>query len=289
MRDSKFIEAYLKIINEGADDVAPEMNDEQGGDEAAEQAAPLKKVTFLTSDEALINALNSGFEEVVFFVKSENDEGEESVEEVKIGADSFGSVEVTDAEEDGEKAAEDGEEAAEDGEEVAEDGEEVAEDGEEVAEDDEVAEDGEEVAEDGEEVAEDDEVAEDGEEVAEDEEAAEDGEEAAEDGEEVAECGDCCDPSEWVEDGVCLKCGSSECDGTCKGSKEFQKMSAEEDGVEECGDGAMEDDEVAEDDDVATEDDGEVTECGDGEATEDDDQVNESISKKTFFKNRKHR
>lgn len=27
------------------------------------------------------------------------------------------------------------------------------------------------------------------------------------------------DPSEWLEDGVCVKCGNPECDGTCKCKK----------------------------------------------------------------------
>ena len=237
MRDSKFIEAYLKIINEGADDAAPEMNDEQGGDEAAEQAAPLKKVTFLTSDEALVNALNSGFEEVVFFVKSENDEGEESVEEVKIGADSFGSVEVADAEE--ETADECGDACEEDDiqeDDSVEEEDDIQED-DSVEEEDDIQEDDDVQEEDD--IQEDDDVQEDdlGEE---DDDVQEDdlGEETdptAECGEmedaQVDECGECgCDPSEWLEDGVCVKCGNPECDGTCEGSDAFQKMAAEEDG-----------------------------------------------------------
>ena len=226
MRDSKFIEAYLKIINEGADDAAPEMNDEQGGDEAAEQAASLKKVTFLTSDEALVNALNSGFEEVVFFVKSENDEGEESVDEVKIGADSFGSVEVTDAEE--ETADECGDACEDDdGGETAEDVDTEDDDGGETAEDvDTEDDDGGETAEDVD--TEDDDLEEGEDDIEEDDPTAECGE--MEDAQ-VDECGECgCDPSEWIEDGVCLKCGSADCDGTCEGSDAFQKMAAEEDG-----------------------------------------------------------
>ena len=242
MRDSKFIEAYLKIINEGADDAAPEMNDEQGGDEAAEQAAPLKKVTFLTSDEALVNALNSGFEEVVFFVKSENDEGEESVEEVKIGADSFGSVEVTDAEE---ETADDGDEVEGEDENIEGEDENVEGEDENVEGEDENVE-GEDENVEGEDDIEEDDLEEGEDDIEEDDPTAECGEmedqdvieeddPTAECGEmedaQVDECGECgCDPSEWLEDGVCLKCGSADCDGTCEGSDAFQKMAAEEDG-----------------------------------------------------------
>lgn len=213
MRDSKFIEAYLKIINEGADDAAPEMNDDQVGDEAVEQAAPLKKVTFLTSDEALVNALNSGFEEVVFFVKSENDEGEESVEEVKIGADSFGSVEVADAEEDAQ---------------VDECGDQTI--GNSVSEG-ENFDDGEDDGIEGEGENFDD--GEDGGIEGEGEES-EEGEDGGIEGESIDECNNCdgCDPSEWIEDGICLKCGSADCDGTCEGSEAFQKMAAKENGTQ---------------------------------------------------------
>ena len=202
MRDSKFIEAYLKIINEGADDAAPEMNDEQGGDEAAEQAAPLKKVTFLTSDEALVNALNSGFEEVVFFVKSENDEGEESVEEVKIGADSFGSVEVADAEEEA----------------IDECGDPTTGNSVDEGEDDGI---------EGESIDECGDAGTEGESI-------DEGEDDGIEGESIDECNSCdgCEPSEWIEDGVCLKCGSADCDGTCEGSDAFQKMAAEENGTQ---------------------------------------------------------
>ena len=174
MKDSKFIEAYMKIISEGTDDV-PEMNNDQDTSEATSEETPLKKVTFLTSDATLIDALNSGFEKAVFFVNAKDEEGEDAVEEVEFKSDSFGSIEVTDAPEEGE-----GDDQVDEG---------------------------------------DDQVDECGDsDVMEDDDQVNEGEECD------------CEPSEWIEDGVCLKCGSSECDGTCKGSDAFQKMAAEEDG-----------------------------------------------------------
>lgn len=95
MKNSNFKQAYLKtlhIIKEDADEV-PETPAETPETETEE--TPLQQVCFKTSDQALIDAINSGFEEVVFFVKSTNDDGEETVEEVKFKADSFGDVNVT--------------------------------------------------------------------------------------------------------------------------------------------------------------------------------------------------
>ena len=221
MKDSKFIEAYLKIINEGADDV-PEMNDNQGGEEVGGEEAPLKKVTFLTSDATLIDALNSGFQEVVFFVNAKDENGEDTVEEVKFKADSFGSVEVTDAEEgegEGDDQVDEGDDAQ-----LDEGGDAQLDEG-----DDAQLDEG------------DDTQVDEG-----DDTQVDEGDDA-----QLDECGECgCEPSEWLEDGVCLKCGSSECDGTCEGSPAFQKMSAMEDGddeeegkpeqTDECGDGGGE-------------------------------------------------
>lgn len=61
----------------------------------------VKKITFLTSDEKLIDALNSGFEETVLFVNAKDETtGEDTVVEVKFGKDSFGDITVEDFEED---------------------------------------------------------------------------------------------------------------------------------------------------------------------------------------------
>ena len=96
----KFEEAYLKVLkecDETSDVPVNECgNDKQIATEAADENK-VKVVSFRTSDQALIDALNAGFEEVVFFVKSVDDDGEETVEEVKFGPDSFDEFSIEDA------------------------------------------------------------------------------------------------------------------------------------------------------------------------------------------------
>ena len=163
MIGSKFNEAYLQIIKEDYD---TEMNNVPAETEADEKS--LKKVTFLTSDEALIDALNSGVEEVVLFTNAKDETtGEDTVVEVKFGKDSFGELAIED--------------------EVEAD------------EDTEVTEEDEMTAEDAEIEGEDAEI---------------EGEDAEIEGEDIAvEC------DEWLEDGVCVKCQSPDCDGSCKCEK----------------------------------------------------------------------
>ena len=104
----KFEEAYLKVLKECDEtsdapvvecDKEP-VNECGDGEQVTTEAADenkVKVVSFRTSDPALIDALNSGFEEVVFFVKSVDDDGEETVEEVKFGSDSFDEFSIEDA------------------------------------------------------------------------------------------------------------------------------------------------------------------------------------------------
>ena len=96
----KFEEAYLKVLkecDETSDIPVNECgNDKQIATEAADENK-VKVVSFRTSDQALIDALNAGFEEVVFFVKSVDNDGEETVEEVKFGPDSFDEFSIEDA------------------------------------------------------------------------------------------------------------------------------------------------------------------------------------------------
>ena len=155
MIGSKFNEAYLQIIKEDYD---TEMNNVPAETEADEKS--LKKVTFLTSDEALIDALNSGVEEVVLFTNAKDETtGEDTVVEVKFGKDSFGELAIEDEVE---------------------------------ADEDEMT----------------DEDAEGG------DEGSIEGEDAEIEGEDIAvEC------DEWLEDGVCVKCQSPDCDGSCKCEK----------------------------------------------------------------------
>lgn len=104
----KFEEAYLKVLKECDEtsdapvtecDKAP-VNECGDGEQVTTEAADenkVKVVSFRTSDPALIDALNSGFEEVVFFVKSVDDDGEETIEEAKFGSDSFDEFSIEDA------------------------------------------------------------------------------------------------------------------------------------------------------------------------------------------------
>ena len=96
----KFEEVYLKVLkecDETSDIPVNECgNDKQIATEAVDENK-VKVVSFRTSDQALIDALNAGFEEVVFFVKSVDDDGEETVEEVKFGSDSFDELSIEDA------------------------------------------------------------------------------------------------------------------------------------------------------------------------------------------------
>lgn len=98
--DNAFERAYLKqlhMLKEDADKPETDVDVDVDTTET-EQENPVKQVCFKTSDPDLIDALNSGFEEVVFFVKATDEDGKDTVEEVKFKADSFGDVTVTDEE-----------------------------------------------------------------------------------------------------------------------------------------------------------------------------------------------
>ena len=97
--DKSFERAYLQSLHLIKEDVETEVDTTVETDKAEEKQNPVKKVCFLTSDPDLIDALNSGFEEAVFFVKAKDENGKDTVEEVKFKSDSFDSFEVTDAEE----------------------------------------------------------------------------------------------------------------------------------------------------------------------------------------------
>lgn len=97
--DKSFERAYLQSLHIIKEDVETEVDTTIETDKPEETQNPVKKVCFLTSDPDLIDALNSGFEEAVFFVKAKDENGEDTVEEVKFKSDSFDSFEVTDVEE----------------------------------------------------------------------------------------------------------------------------------------------------------------------------------------------
>lgn len=197
MIESKFNKAYLQIIKEDYDGFLPKENEVSATAENEEVPASdaLKQVTFVTSDKALIDAINSGFEEIVIFVNAKDEAtGEDTVTEVKIGKDSFGDITVTDVEE----AKEDEDEDADDvDDEVEECGD---------------VEGGEEASVESEETEIEEEEAEDAGDESVDEGSVEVEEAEAEEENEI-------DPSEWVEDGVCVKCQSADCDGSCKCEK----------------------------------------------------------------------
>lgn len=201
MIESKFNKAYLQIIKEDYDGFLPKENEVSATAENEEVPASdaLKQVTFVTSDKALIDAINSGFEEIVIFVNAKDEAtGEDTVTEVKIGKDSFGDITVTDVEEAEEEEEEDVEEADDVDDEVEECGD---------------VEGGEEASVESEET-----------EIEEEEEVEDAGDESVDEGsveveEAEAEEENEIDPSEWVEDGVCVKCQSADCDGSCKCEK----------------------------------------------------------------------
>ena len=103
IKSNEFMKAYLQIIKESAE----EPQDEQPPVDAdstvkaddtteTQSAEGLKQVCFKTSDQTLIDAINSGFEEVVVFVKAKDDDGKDTVTEVKFKPESFGEFSVCD-------------------------------------------------------------------------------------------------------------------------------------------------------------------------------------------------
>jgi hypothetical protein len=82
-------------------EINEDAEDGEGDDETQDiEDTPVQKVCFLTSDQALIDALNSGVEEVVLFTNAKDETtGEDTVVEVKFGKDSFGGLEIIEAEE----------------------------------------------------------------------------------------------------------------------------------------------------------------------------------------------
>jgi hypothetical protein len=105
MNNDIFKNAYLAQLGLIKEDVDNLPETDQPADTPAE--TELKQITFLTSDPVLIDALNSGFEEVVFFVNAKNEEtGEDEITEVKFGKDSFGDVQISEVEEEIEECKE---------------------------------------------------------------------------------------------------------------------------------------------------------------------------------------
>lgn len=196
MIESKFNKAYLQIIKEDYDGFLPKENEVSATAENEEVPASdaLKQVTFVTSDKALIDAINSGFEEIVISVNAKDEAtGEDTITEVKIGKDSFGDITVTDVEEAKEDEDEDADDVDDEVEECGdvEGGEETSVESEETEIEEEAEDAGDESVDEGSVEVEETEIEEENE----------------------------IDPSEWVEDGVCVKCQSADCDGSCKCEK----------------------------------------------------------------------
>jgi hypothetical protein len=96
MNNDIFKNAYLAQLGLIKEDV-----DMPASEGPAPEEAEMKEICFKTTDATLIDALNSGFEEVVFFVNAKDEAtGEDTVVEVKFGKDSFGDLVITDVEED---------------------------------------------------------------------------------------------------------------------------------------------------------------------------------------------
>ena len=96
-KQNKFAAAYMQLIKQAAGDV--ESTEAVSADVAPVENT-LKTVSFVTSDPVLIDALNSGFEEAVFFTNCKNEAtGEDDICEVKFTKESFGPFTIVDAEE----------------------------------------------------------------------------------------------------------------------------------------------------------------------------------------------
>ncbi len=195
MKNSKFTEAYLSIIKEENEGFDPAEAEAEGAEMTEQGGEGAQVVCFKTTDKNLIDAINSGFDEVVFFVKAKDEAtGEDTVQEVKFGPEAFEELEV--------KAADKAETCPECG---AEDGEcecgGAADEGSVEGEDTDGDVGGADGAVTGEDTG----------------DTMEDTGDAMEDtGDSI---GENIDPSEWLEDGVCVKCGNPECDGSCKCKK----------------------------------------------------------------------
>lgn len=98
----KFDKAYLKIIQECGDAQVNECDDAQVNEcddiqTESKKENSKKVVTFFTEDPELIDALNSGFSEAVFFVNTTDEDGNDTVKEVKISPDIIEELSVEDA------------------------------------------------------------------------------------------------------------------------------------------------------------------------------------------------
>jgi len=184
MKNSKFTEAYLNIIKEENEGFDPAEAEAEGAKMTEQSGEGAQVICFKTTDKNLIDAINSGFDEVVFFVKAKDEAtGEDTVTEVKFGPESFEELEVKPAEE-GETCPycetnpctcenieqEDTSESTNAGGEGGETNNGGTVEGDDVEED-------------------------------------------------TGDALENIDPSEWLEDGVCVKCGNPECDGSCKCKK----------------------------------------------------------------------
>ena len=210
MKDSKFTEAYLAIINEENESFSTEAQTADTADISAQTAADgeAQVICFKTSDKNLIDAINSGFDEVVFFVKAKDEAtGEDTVQEVKFGPESFEDLEIKAGTEnstcsncgegDIENECGDGTPAS------GKQGGETIE-----GEDADGSVEGEDTGDGGSVEGED--IGDGGSVEGENTDGSVEGEDTLD---------ETIDPSEWLEDGVCVKCGNPECDGTCKCKK----------------------------------------------------------------------
>lgn len=116
MKRDAFTEAYLKIINESSEVEVASNNEVVDGAATETAAVAMKQVCFKTADAVLIDALNSGVEEVVLFVNAKDEAtGEDTIAEVKLTKEAFKDLAISDVEE---VVTEDGEEGGDGGEDI---------------------------------------------------------------------------------------------------------------------------------------------------------------------------
>lgn len=94
--DKSFERAYLQSLHLIKEDVDATEHQSQQEVKPEESETPGKCICFCTTDPNLIDVINSGFEKVVFSVKTTD--GEETTD-VEFGPEAFGEIEVKEQEE----------------------------------------------------------------------------------------------------------------------------------------------------------------------------------------------
>jgi len=94
--DKSFERAYLQSLHIIKEDVDATESQSQQEVKPEEAKTPSKCICFCTTDPNLIDVINSGFEKVIFSVKTAD---EEETTDVEFGPEAFGEIEVKEQEE----------------------------------------------------------------------------------------------------------------------------------------------------------------------------------------------